>query len=110
MRTVCFYITTTATSGKARQIAANNNAAFAVHFEGISGNGIVENLGWVLDPKNADLRSKLRKAFRDWYDAANNEQSQECIILAVRITKAVIIRDHGAVKYSLDFANMREAE
>ncbi|MDR1531519.1 MAG: pyridoxamine 5'-phosphate oxidase family protein [Clostridiales bacterium] len=105
-----FYITSTATSGKARQIAANNNVAFAVHFEGISGKGIGDNLGWVLDPKNADLRLKLRKAFSDWYDAANNEQNEDCIVLAVRISQVSLFRDHGAVRYNLDFVNKTEAE
>jgi len=28
--------------------------------------GIGENLGWVLDPKNSDLRGKLRTAFASW--------------------------------------------
>jgi hypothetical protein len=97
-------------SGKIKQIAENNTIGFAVCFDGITGIGIGENLGWVLDPKNAELRLKLRNAFSDWYDAANNEQSPECIILAVKITKAAIFRDHGAVKYSLDFENKREAE
>ena len=52
-----------AKSNKMQQIAQNKEVAFTVCFEGISGNGIGENLGWVLDPKNAELRAKLRKAF-----------------------------------------------
>ena len=63
-----FYVTTWATSTKMRQIAQNQEVSFAVHFEGISGNAIGENLGWVLDPKNAELRTKLRTVFADWYD------------------------------------------
>lgn len=85
-------------------------AAFAVCFEGIYRNGFGENLGWVLDPKNAELRVKLRRAFADWYDQANKEQDENCVILAVHITRASIMRDHGAVCSHLDFVNKSEAE
>ena len=105
-----FYVTTWAKSTKMLQIAQNQEVAFAVCFEGISGNAIGENLGWVLDPKNAELRTKLRKTFADWYDAANNEQSENCVILAIRITTAAIFKDHGAVRYQLDFVNKVDVE
>ena len=105
-----FYVTTWAKSNKMQQIAQNNEVAFAVCFEGISGSGIGENLGWVLDPKNAEIRAKLRKVFIDWYDQANNEQDENCAILAIRITRATIFRDHGAVRYNMDFVNKVETE
>ncbi len=105
-----FYVTTWAKSNKMQQIAQNKEVAFAVCFEGISGNGIGENLGWVLDPKNAELRAKLRKVFIDWYDQANNEQDENCVILAIRITRVTIFRDHGAVRYNMDFVNKSETE
>ena len=105
-----FYITTWGKSNKMQQIAQNKKVAFSVCFEGISGNGIGENLGWVLDPKNAELRAKLRKVFSDWYDEANNEQDENCVILAIHITKATIFRDHGAVQYHMDFVNKLEIE
>lgn len=103
-----FYVTTWAKSNKMRQIAQNKAVAFAVCFEGISGNGVGENLGWVLDPKNAALREKLRKVFADWYDDANDEQDENCVILAIRVTQCAIFRDHGAVRYNLDFVNQVE--
>lgn len=105
-----FYITTHAKSTKMQQIAKNKEVAFAVHFEGISGSGIGENLGWVLEPKNAELRVKLRKVFADWYDAANNEHDENSVVLAIRITKAVIFRDHGVLQYKMDFINKTEIE
>ena len=104
-----FYITTWSKSNKMQQIAQNKEVAFSVCFEGITGHGIGENLGWVLDPKNAELREKLRKAFAKWYDMANNEQDENCVILAIRITRVKILRDHGAVHYNLDFVNKVEA-
>ncbi|MDF2802518.1 MAG: pyridoxamine 5-phosphate oxidase [Anaerocolumna sp.] len=105
-----FYVTTWAKSTKMQQIAQNQEVAFAVCFEWFSGNGNGENLGWVLDPKNAELRSKLREAFANWYDAANNEKDENSIILAIRITRATVIKDHGAVRYNMDFVNKVETE
>jgi hypothetical protein len=105
-----FYVTTSAKSNKMQQIVQNKEVTFAVCFEGISGNGVGENLGWVLDPKNADIRAKLSKAFIDWYDQANNEQDENCVILAIRIKRGRIFRDHGAVRYNMDFVNKLEIE
>ncbi len=103
-----FYVTTFGKSNKMQQIAHNKAIAFTVCFEGISGSGVGENLGWVLDPKNAEIRTKLRKAFIDWYDDANNEQNENCVILAIRIKRGTIFRDHGAVRYDMDFVNKFE--
>lgn len=103
-----FYITTWAKSTKMQQIAKNPEVAFAVSNGWFSGNGIGENLGWVLEPKNAEIRAKLRQAFAEWYDDANNENSENCIILAIHITKAKVIVDHGADCYYMDFVNKVE--
>ncbi len=105
-----FYITTWAHSMKMQQIAHNKEVAFSVCSEWFSGHGIGENLGWVLDPKNAELRAKLRKAFANWYEDANNEQDESCVILAFRITRGTVIKDHGAVRYNMDFVNKIETE
>lgn len=105
-----FYIVTWEKSKKVKQISENNQVAFSVRFAGVSGNGIGENLGWVLDPKNAEIRLKLRKSFEKWYDDANNEQDESCIILAIKITRCKIFRDHGATQYNLDFVNKVEIE
>lgn len=98
-----FYITTSAQSNKMMQVQKNEEVSFAVCFEGISGHGIAENLGWVLDPKNTEIRTKLRKTFADWYDQANDEQNQNCVILAIHISTATIFRDHGAICYHVVF-------
>lgn len=105
-----FYVVTWAKSTKMQQIAQNNEVAFSVCSEWFSGNGIGENLGWVLDPKNAELRGKLRTAFSEWYDYANNEKDENCCILAIRLTRATVIKDHGAVRYNMDFVNKIETE
>jgi hypothetical protein len=105
-----FYVTTWAKSNKMQQIANNSEVAFSVCGQWFSGNGIGENLGWVLEPKNAELRTKLRKAFSEWYDFANNEKDENCVILAIRITRATVIKDHGAAIYHMDFVNKVESE
>ncbi|BCJ93703.1 hypothetical protein acsn021_12720 [Anaerocolumna cellulosilytica] len=105
-----FYVAAWAESTKIQQIAKNKEVAFSVCCEWFSGNGIGENLGWVLDPKNAELRTKLRKAFAKWYEDISNEQDENCIILAIRITRGTVIKDHGAVCYNLDFVNKVETE
>lgn len=105
-----FYIVTWGESTKMQQIAQNNEVAFSVCTQWLSGHGIGENLGWVLDPKNAEIRTKLRKTFAEWYDYANNEQNENCVILAIRITRATVIKDHGAAIYHMDFVNKVETE
>jgi len=105
-----FYVVTWAKSTKMQQVAQNNEVAFSVCAGWFSGNGIGENLGWVLDPKNAELRVKLRTVFAEWYDHANNEEDENCCILAIRITRATVIKDHGAVFYNMDFVNKAETE
>ncbi len=74
-----FYVTTWGKSNKIIQIANNKEVGFVVCKEGISGSGIGKNLGWVLDPQNAEIRTKLRKAFSDWYDHANNEKDETAL-------------------------------
>lgn len=102
-----FYITTDAQSNKMGQIAANNEVAFSVCLEGISGIGIAHSLGWVKDPKNAAIRLKLREVFSDWYDKANHEEDENCIILAVHITKVSIFRGRGTKFIKLDLMNQK---
>lgn len=103
-----FYIVTYAKSGKMLQIEQNRNVAFCVNLEWFSGSGTAENIGWVLDPKNAEIRKKLREVFAEWYDEANNEENEDCCILAIRITSGIVIKDHGALRYDLDFINKKE--
>ena len=69
-----FYVSTYALSNKIKQIESNPEVAVCA-IDWFSGHGNGQNLGWVLDPKNSEIRLKLRKAF-EWYDNANNEQDQ----------------------------------
>jgi len=100
-----FYAITYAKSSKMMQIANNNEVAIAVNFEWFTASGIGENLGWVLKPENADLRTKLRKAFEKWYDMANNEKDENCCYLAIRLTDGLINLNHHETLIHMDFVN-----
>ena len=97
-----FYITTNAISNK--QVEKHPEIAVCA-VDWFSGHGIGENLGWVLEPQNAEIRLKLRDAFSAWYDAANNEQDKNCCILKIRLTDGMLIKDHHALRYQIDFEN-----
>ena len=100
-----FYVSTYAKSSKMQQIAQNNEVSIAVALEWFNSSGIAENLGWVLKPENAEIRTKLRKAFEKWYDMANNEDDENCCILAIRLTEGIININHFEKLYFMDFAN-----
>ena len=106
-----FYAITYATSNKMQQIAENNEVSISATFENESGqvwftaNAVGENLGWVLKEENAELRTKLRKAFAFWYDFANNENDPNCCYLAIHFKKGVINKNHFQTLYHMDFAS-----
>lgn len=100
-----FYVVTYGKSNKMRQIAQNPEVSIAACSEMFTACGIGENLGWVLDPKNAEIRNKLRKAFSDWYDMANNEKDENCVFLAIHLTKGILNINHWEKLYHMDFIN-----
>ena len=105
-----FYITTHVNSNKIQQIEQNPEVSIAVCSEWFTANGIGENLGWVLDPKNAELRTKLRTVFAEWYDIANNEKDEGCCILAIRLTRGTLNINHWEKLPHLDFVNKTHME
>ncbi len=100
-----FYIVTDARSNKMKQIGQNNQVSVAAYTEMFTGVGTGENLGWVLSPKNSEIRAKLRKAFELWYDSANNEQDENCCILAIHLAKGTFNYNHWEKLYHIDFIN-----
>ena len=105
-----FYVTTHAKSNKMQQIEKNPQVSIASISEMFTASGIGENLGWVLDPKNAELRNKLRIAFAPWYDSANNEKDENCCILAIRLTRGTLNINHWEKLYHMDFVNKTDME
>ncbi len=100
-----FYVVTYAKSNKMLQIELNPEVSIAFCSEMFTANGVGENLGWVLDPKNAEIRTKLRTAFADWYDMANNENDENCCILAIHLTRGTLNVNHWEKLYHMDFFN-----
>lgn len=105
-----FYSVTNAMSNKMLQVAENKEVSVASCQEMFTANGVAENIGWVLDPKNADIRLKLRAAFSAWYDMANNENDKNCCILAIRLTKGTMNVNHWEKLYFMDFVNKTDME
>jgi general stress protein 26 len=99
-----FYVSTYALSNKMQHIEKNPDVAVCA-VDWFSGHGAAKNLGWVLAPENDEIRLKLREAFADWYDQANNEQDKNCCILEIRLTDGMLIKDHHAIRYQVDFTN-----
>jgi hypothetical protein len=98
-----FYISTHGLSGKMKQIELNPDVAVCA-VDWFTGHGTGKNLGWVLEPQNAEIRAKLRKEFV-WYDSVTNEQDKNCCILEIRLTNGMLIKDHHAIRYQIDFIN-----
>lgn len=107
-----FYIVTYGKSNKMIEIGQNKNVAFSVNSQNISGTGVADNLGWVLDPKNEVIRTKLRQVFAKWYDEANNEADENFCYTAIRIANATVVTGHGPTtkKYYLDLINQKEMD
>lgn len=100
-----FYVVTHGQSNKMLQISENPEVSVSGCMEMFTANGIGENLGWVLNSQNSEIRNKLRKAFAEWYDMANNEKDKNCCILAIHLTKGSLNVNHWEKLYHLDFIN-----
>lgn len=100
-----FYVVTYAKSNKMLQIAQNQEISVSGCLEMFTASGVGQNLGWVLDPKNARIRAKLRTVFAEWYDMANKEEDENCCILAIHLTKGTLNVNHWEKLYHLDFVN-----
>ncbi len=101
-----FYVSTDARKNKMLQIEKNNEVS-------VGGNGwytfqgTADNLGWVKDEKNADIRAKFKKIFQ-WFDEVGDEENPNSIILRITLTEGTII-DHdskyGESQYTIDCIN-----
>ena len=100
-----FYVVTYAKSNKMLQIAQNNEVSIAVNFGWFTARGVGENLGWVMKPENATLRTKLRKAFEKWYDMANDETDENCCFLKIELRDGALNINHAETMINYDFAN-----
>ncbi|MEW9054146.1 MAG: hypothetical protein AB2392_23575 [Neobacillus sp.] len=51
--------------------------------------GRAENLGWVKDEKNAEIRGEFKKFF-DWFDEVGDEDNPNSIVLRISLTEGTI--------------------
>lgn len=100
-----FYTVTNATSSKMRQIAQNPEVAICIIVESFTADGIGENLGWVCAEENAEMMTKLRTIFAEWYDEANNDEDPNTCLLRVRLTKGLWNDAHKGIRKEIDFVN-----
>jgi len=106
-----FYISTALWKTKTAEIEQNNQVSFVTLGEAFGllvTNGIAENLGWVMDEKNTDIRDKMRKVFHEWWYEDNDENSPDSIVLRITPTNAIITdgqQKYGEAKYDVDFVS-----
>ncbi|MDR0913909.1 MAG: pyridoxamine 5'-phosphate oxidase family protein [Oscillospiraceae bacterium] len=95
-----FYVVTYALSGKIKQI--EKNPAIGVCGEWFTAHGIGENLGHVLAPQNAEMMTKIRTAFAEWYDNGHtNESDPNTVLLRIRLTDGILF--HHGERFEIDF-------
>lgn len=101
-----FYVSSSSWKNKTLEIEENNEVSvcgldlFAAH-------GRAENLGWVKDEKNADIRAKMKKYF-EWFNDHGNEESPDSIVLRITLTEGTITdndQKYGEWQYKVDFTN-----
>ncbi|MCL2388010.1 MAG: pyridoxamine 5'-phosphate oxidase family protein [Defluviitaleaceae bacterium] len=104
-----FYVSTDARKSKTAEIEKNNEVAIC-GLDWFVANGTAENLGWVKDEKNAEIRAKMKKVFV-WFDDHGNEDDPNSIVLRITLTTGTIIdneQKYGEWKYNVDFVNKTE--
>ncbi len=96
-----FYTVTHALTKKMKQIEKNPKVAVCSN-DWFCGHGIGENIGHICDEKNAELASKLRAVFAEWYkNGHTNENDPNTCILKIRLTDAVLYSE--GKKYDINF-------
>ncbi len=101
-----FYVSTNATKSKVLEVTQNNEVAIC-GLDWYTFKGRAENLGWIKDEKNAEIRSKFKTIF-NWFDEVGNEDDPNSIALCITLTEGVIIDNaekDGETRYEIDFVN-----
>ncbi len=101
-----FYVSTDAKKSKMLQIEKNNEVSVC-GLGWYTFQGTAENLGWVKDEKNAEIRAKFKKIF-DWFDEVGDEDNPNSIVLRISLTEGTIIDNeekYGEHQYEIDFIN-----
>jgi uncharacterized pyridoxamine 5'-phosphate oxidase family protein len=101
-----FYISSASWKNKTLEIEKNNEVSIC-GLDLFTAHGKAENLGWVKDEKNTEIRAKMKKIFQ-WFDDHGDEDNPDSIVLRVNLTEGKIT-DHeekyGEFQYEIDFVN-----
>lgn len=101
-----FYVSTDARKNKMLEIEKNNEVSVA-GVDDYALHGTAENLGWVKDEKNAEIRAKFKKVF-GWFDEVGDEDNPNSIVLRITLTDGVVTdneQKYGERLYEVDFIN-----
>lgn len=99
-----FYVSTSANKNKMLEIEKNNEISIC-GLDLFVAQGIAENLGWVKDEKNAEIRAKMKKIF-EWFNAHGDEDNPNSIVLRITLTEGTITdndQKYGEWQYKVDF-------
>lgn len=95
-----FYVITWAESNKMKQISQNPTVALCG--EWFTAHGTAENCGHVLKAENAEMLSRLRAVFAEWYGNGHvNEADPNTILLRIHLTDGVLFSN--GTRYELSF-------
>lgn len=101
-----FYVSTDAKKNKTLEIEKNNEISIC-GLDLFAAQGRAENLGWVKDEKNAEIRAKMKEIF-EWFDAHGDEDNPDSIVLRITLTEGTITdndQKYGEWQYKVDFMN-----
>lgn len=101
-----FYVSSASWKNKTMEIAKNKEVSIC-GLDLFSAQATAENLGWVKDEKNREIRKKMKKYF-EWFNDHGNEESPDSIVLRITLTEGTITdneKKYGECQYKVDFLN-----
>lgn len=95
------YLVTDGKSKKVKDIEINPNVSLCN--KQYRFNGMARNIGHPLEPKNAEIREKLLKAFELWYFKHNDENDKDMCYIKIELSSGFFYKD--GTGYLVDFIN-----
>lgn len=99
-----FYISSASWKNKTLEIEKNPNVSIC-GMDLFTAKGKAENLGWVKDEKNAEIREKMKKYFM-WFDDHGDEDNPDSIVIRISLTEGTLTdneQKYGEWAYQVDF-------
>ncbi len=101
-----FYVSSSSKKNKTLEIEKNNEVSVC-GLDLFTAQGTAENLGWIKDEKNAEIRRKMKKYFA-WFNDHGNEDSPDSIVLRITLMEGTITdneQKYGEWQYKVNFVN-----